>query len=173
MLPSGKGGEQITRIFSHTGCIKLGFFAATGKAKAFRAWAAQTLAGGMPAPAARATRALPTPRITREVELKVLTLFADGAATKEIARACGVSVSAANQICNGRYRFAPGAGTDLTTPELLRRVAQRHIARDIEMLTQKYCASATNKRLEHTLDEAGRRFLGTWAALEGPEGGEQ
>jgi transcriptional regulator with XRE-family HTH domain len=127
----------------------------------------------MPAPAARASRALPTPKVTREVELKVLTLFADGASTKEIARACGVSVSTANQICNGRYRFAPGAGTDLTTPELLERVAQRHIARDIEMLTQKYCASAVNKHLEQTLDEAGRRFLGAWTALEGPEGGGQ
>jgi prophage antirepressor-like protein len=172
-LTANSRGNPTTRIFSHTGCIKLGFFAATAKAKAFRAWAAQTLAGGMPAPAARASRALPTPKVTREVELKVLTLFADGASTKEIARACGVSVSTANQICNGRYRFAPGAGTDLTTPELLERVAQRHIARDIEMLTQKYCASAVNKHLEQTLDEAGRRFLGAWTALEGPEGGGQ
>jgi len=174
LMTNPQGGNPTTRIFSHTGCIKLGFFAATPKAKDFRAWAAQTLAGGLPAPAARGARALPTPRITREVELKVLTMFADGAATKEIARACGVSVSAANQICNGRYRFAPGAGTDLTTPELLQRMAQRHIARDIEMLTQKYCASQANKRLEQTLDEAGQRFLGGWqAALEAPEGGVQ
>lgn len=39
------GGTQATRIFSATGCIKLGFFANTPRAKDFRAWASKTLAG--------------------------------------------------------------------------------------------------------------------------------
>jgi predicted transcriptional regulator len=168
MLPSGKGGEQITRIFSHTGCIKLGFFAATAKAKAFRAWAAQTLAGGAAAPGAPVSSLLPTPKVTREVELKALTLFAEGHSLRDIGKALGISAATVSRLTHGTYRFTPNAGADLTTPELLQRVAQRHIARDIEMLTQKYCSSAANKRLEHTLDEAGQRFLGGWqATLEG------
>jgi transcriptional regulator with XRE-family HTH domain len=174
LMTNPQGGNPTTRIFSHTGCIKLGFFAATAKAKAFRAWAAQTLAGGMPAPVAPVSSLLPTPKVTRDVELKALTLFADGHSYREIAEALGISASTVGRLTRGTYRFAFNAGVDLTTPELLRRVAQRHIARDIEMLTQKYCASQSNKRLEQTLDEAGQRFLGGWqAALEGPEGGGQ
>jgi prophage antirepressor-like protein len=173
-LMGNSRGNPTTRIFSHTGCIKLGFFAATAKAKDFRAWAAQTLAGGLPATAAPVSSLLPTPKVTREVELKVLTLFADGHSQREIAEAMGISTTTVGRLTHGTYRFAFNAGVDLTTPELLQRVARRHIARDIEMLTQKYCASQANKRLEQTLDEAGRRFLGGWqAALEGPEGGEQ
>ncbi len=44
-LTTGSRGEQNTRIFSATGCIKLGFFANTAKAKAFRTWAADVLTG--------------------------------------------------------------------------------------------------------------------------------
>lgn len=39
------GGQQETRIFSDTGCIKLGFFANTPRAKEFRTWASKELAG--------------------------------------------------------------------------------------------------------------------------------
>lgn len=39
--PSGK---QVSRIFSATGCIKLGFFASTPRASEFRTWASKTLA---------------------------------------------------------------------------------------------------------------------------------
>ncbi|WP_304672583.1 BRO family protein [Neisseria bergeri] len=42
----GKGYD--TRVFSKTGCIKLGFFAGTKLAKEFRTWAARMLAGGSP-----------------------------------------------------------------------------------------------------------------------------
>lgn len=38
------GNAQSTRIFSDTGCIKLGFFAATPRAREFRTWASKTLA---------------------------------------------------------------------------------------------------------------------------------
>ena len=40
--------QRDVRVFSKTGCIKLGFFAATRTAKEFRTWAARTLAGGSP-----------------------------------------------------------------------------------------------------------------------------
>jgi predicted transcriptional regulator len=167
-LTANSRGNPTTRIFSHTGCIKLGFFAATAKAKAFRAWAAQTLAGGAAAPGAPVSSLLPTPKVTREVELKALMLFAEGHSLRDIGKALGISAATVSRLTHGTYRFTPNAGADLTTPELLQRVAQRHIARDIEMLTQKYCSSAANKRLEHTLDEAGQRFLGGWqATLEG------
>lgn len=39
------GGKQKVKIFSATGCIKLGFFANTPRAKDFRAWASEALAG--------------------------------------------------------------------------------------------------------------------------------
>lgn len=40
-----QGGNPNVRIFSATGCIKLGFFANTPRAKDFRAWASEVLAG--------------------------------------------------------------------------------------------------------------------------------
>ena len=42
------GGKQDTRVFSQTGCIKIGFFASTKLAKHFRTWASKMLAGGSP-----------------------------------------------------------------------------------------------------------------------------
>lgn len=118
---------------------------------------------GAPVPAGR----LPAPKVTRALELDVLTRFAGGATLSEIAQATGVSKATASMISHGRYRFVPGAGEDLTTPELLRAVTQRHIARDMERLAQKYCSSLANRRLESELDEAGNRFVSRWQALEG------
>ena len=40
-----QGGNPNVRIFSATGCIKLGFFANTPRAKEFRSWASEVLAG--------------------------------------------------------------------------------------------------------------------------------
>jgi len=45
-LTANSRGNPNTRIFSDTGCIKLGFFASTPRAKEFRAWASRVLAGG-------------------------------------------------------------------------------------------------------------------------------
>lgn len=42
------GQMREVRVFSDTGCIKLGFFSNTGKAKEFRNFAAKTLAGQSP-----------------------------------------------------------------------------------------------------------------------------
>lgn len=44
LMTNPKGGNPTTRIFSKTGCIKLGFFANTPKAKQFRQWSANVLA---------------------------------------------------------------------------------------------------------------------------------
>ncbi len=44
-LTSRDGKPRPSRIFSGTGCIKLGFFANTPRAKDFRTWASQALAG--------------------------------------------------------------------------------------------------------------------------------
>jgi prophage antirepressor-like protein len=53
-LMANSRGNPTARIFSATGCIKLGFFASTVKAKAFRAWASEVLAGQAEAPSASA-----------------------------------------------------------------------------------------------------------------------
>ncbi len=49
-LMTGSRGEQSTRIFSATGCIKLGFFANTRQSKKFRHWASEVLANRQPTP---------------------------------------------------------------------------------------------------------------------------
>jgi|GEM_PF-4499104 len=85
-LMANSRGNPTTRVFSHTGCIKLGFFAATARAKDFRAWAAQTLAGQPLATQPAARGLLPAPRVTRSLELVVLTLWADGCPIGAIAR---------------------------------------------------------------------------------------
>ena len=46
-----QGQTRELRIFSATGCQKLGFFASTARAKDFRTWAAKVLAGQASAPA--------------------------------------------------------------------------------------------------------------------------
>ena len=55
-LTTTDGKSYDTRVFSKTGCIKLGFFAGTKTAKEFRTWAARTLAcvQGWPSRAASA-----------------------------------------------------------------------------------------------------------------------
>lgn len=170
LMENPKGGNPNTRIFSASGCHLLGFFANTARAKEFRAWAKRVLtevAAVVVTPAPLSAGRLPAPKVTRALELDVLTRFAGGATLSEIAQATGVSKATASMISHGRYRFVPGAGEDLTTPELLRAVAQRHIARDMERLAQKYCSSLANRRLESELDEAGNRFVSRWQALEG------
>lgn len=51
LMENPKGGNPNTRIFSATGCQKLGFFANTARAKDFRTWAARFLAGNAVPPA--------------------------------------------------------------------------------------------------------------------------
>lgn len=164
-LTSNSPGNPNTRIFSATGCVKLGFFANTSLAKAFRAWASKVLAAHLEAaPAPRDSRGGRAATITRAVELQVLQLFVAGHSQRVIAHQTGVSPGAVNLMLHGRYRFSPGAGVDLTTPELLAAVAQRHVQTDLARLTRKYCASAANQGLEHALDDAGQRLLADLSA---------
>lgn len=44
-LTATDGKSYNTRVFSQTGCVKLGFFSNTPRAKQFRKWAARVLAG--------------------------------------------------------------------------------------------------------------------------------
>lgn len=81
-----------------------------------------------------------------------------------IAKRLGISKGAISMVLHGRYRFSPDAGVDLTTPELVEAVAKRHIEADLERLTQKYCASAANRSLEHALDDAGTHLLNQLSA---------
>ena len=53
------GGPQSVTVFSATGCHLLSFFANTSRAKTFRAWAKQVLAGEAPPPALAPTAAAP------------------------------------------------------------------------------------------------------------------
>jgi len=57
-LTTGSRGEQRTRIFSATGCIKLGFFANTRQSKKFRHWASEVLANRQTTPEEHPANAL-------------------------------------------------------------------------------------------------------------------
>ncbi len=161
-----QGGNPNTRIFSGTGCIKLGFFTNTARAKDFRHWASQVLAG-QPAPAVVPAATPPRPpmrmgpaRITRAVENDVLTLFVQGMKQSEIARYLRISSSTVSRLLLAQHRFEPNAGDDMTTPELCQAVVDRLIAAERARLTQKFCASATNADLARRLDADGCRLLG-------------
>ena len=65
-LVTNSPGNPSTRIFSATGCIKLGFFAHTPTAKDFRAWAATSLA----APLASAASEETLPAVVRSPRLE-------------------------------------------------------------------------------------------------------
>lgn len=159
MRRDGRTSEQL--CFSDTGCITLGWLANTKRAIEFQRWAKQVLANHMAGctqstlPAAGGRK----PSVTRAMEHEVLNLFVSGLSQSAIHKRVGISPSAVNLILHGRYRFSPGAGHDLTTPELIAAVTQRHIAADLERLTRKYCASAANQHLESALDGAGHRLL--------------
>jgi hypothetical protein len=70
---------RATRIFSATGCIKLGFFAHTPTAKQFRAWAAIALEAQAPVPAPADE---PLPAVVRSPRLEAsMARMADSVAT--------------------------------------------------------------------------------------------
>lgn len=155
-------GNPNVRIFSQTGCILLAMFANTARAKDFRAWAKRVLAAALPAPVGRGT--IPgRPRVTRAVERQVLELFVAGLSHGSIAQHMGISKPTVNQIIHGKYRFAPGAGEDETTPELIAAVAAEHAAREREYIAERFCASAANQQLVAALEATGQRLL---AALD-------
>ncbi len=162
-----QGGNPNVRIFSQTGCILLAMFANTARAKDFRAWAKRVLAAALPAPVGRGT--IPgRPRVTSAVERQVLELFVAGLSHGSIAQHMGISKPTVNQIIHGKYRFAPGAGEDETTPELIAAVAAEHAAREREYIVERFCASAANQQLVAALEATGQRLLAALdAAAEG------
>lgn len=71
MTPSG---VQECRIFSATGCSKLGFFARTARAKEFRTWASKVLSKKLAAPVAPAPMPAPVLSLAPAVEGALTTL---------------------------------------------------------------------------------------------------
>ena len=160
------GGSQAARVFSDTGCIKLGFFASTARAKDFRAWAAKVLAGQrtmvQPAPLRRGIKA----RVTREVECQVLEMFVGGYSQKEMADALRLSRTSINLLIHAKYAFAPGLGPSLCSPELISQVTARHmeieadrLAREQDRIAQKFLTSARNLELAESLEYVGQCAL--------------
>lgn len=166
------------RIFSDTGCIKLGFFAATARAREFRAWAARVLAA--PSASAEAWAIVPTseplpplpvatqrcPAVTRAAERRVLELFVQGYKGREIARHVGLSAGTVSELVKGKYRFSPSAGTPQCPDALIAAVVERHRVLEAQRweeqrqrIAQQYCASSANLALASALDHMGRELL--------------
>lgn len=147
------------RIFSQTGCILLAMFAATPRAKEFRAWAKRALAAELPAQVAAKFGEAHTVRVSRAIERQAMELFVAGLEMGSIARHLGVSKTVVSRLLSGQYRFALNAGADETTPELLAAVAAEHLRRERGRITERYIASAANLRLQARLEEVGQRML--------------
>ena len=181
-----QGQARATRIFSDTGCIKLGFFANTARAKDFRTWAAKVLAGQ------RDRQIVPTSRhplrggravVTRALEREVLERFVAGLRGADIARELRISQATVSLMIHGKQQFSPAAGVPECSPELIAAVAARHLeieqARIVDAqqrLAQRLRNTANNQPLANTLDRVGQHLQQAPALallpLE-PEGGVQ
>ncbi len=111
LMENPKGGNPNTRIFSATGCIKLGFFAHTPTAKQFRAWAAITLENQTPAPVDE-----PLPAVVRSPRLEAsmarMAASVDTMAQQVGTMASGMSVMSRQLNVTARYiAEVSGAGT--------------------------------------------------------------
>ncbi|SDU82196.1 BRO-N domain-containing protein [Pseudomonas sihuiensis] len=164
VLATNSRGNPNTRLFSSSGCILLGFFANTARAKEFRVWAKQVLAA-RPATAAPARGPSGRVLITRAMERQVLELFVAGWRQRAIAAEVGLSAAAINLLLHAKYQFSPAAGEPQCSPELLAAVAVKHLqneqARLIEQqqrLAQRFCNSAHNQPLADQLDRIGRHL---------------
>ena len=168
-LTTNSRGNPTTRIFSDTGCIKLGFFANTARAKDFRTWAAKVLAGQPD------RQIVPTSRrplrggravvVTRALEREVLERFVAGRRGADIARELGLSQGTISLLVYGKYQFSPISGTPECSPELLAAVAARHL--DIEQtrmqeaqqrIAQRFRSTAHNQLLAAALDRVGQHL---------------
>ncbi|MDH2197890.1 BRO-N domain-containing protein [Ectopseudomonas oleovorans] len=166
VLATNSRGNPNTRLFSSSGCILLGFFANTARAKEFRVWAKQVLAAQpAPTPAAPVRGANGRVLITRAMERQVLELFVAGWRQRAIAAEVGLSAAAINLLLHAKYQFSPAAGEPQCSPELLAAVAVKHLqneqARLIEQqqrLAQRFCNSAHNQPLADQLDRIGRHL---------------
>lgn len=172
------GGNQSTRIFSASGCIKLGFFANTARAKQFRTWAAQTLEAAAAAPAVPPSVAASL-KMTRQKERIALEMFVAGHDIAAIGKHLGVSRTTASLVLHGKYQFGPGAGLPECSPALIAAVAARHLAVEQarlaqmqERTAQRYLCSAHNQALAVALDAVGRHLQQAPAlALAAPKEG--
>ena len=176
------GGTQQVAIFSPTGCSKISFFANTPKAKQFRAWAAQTLEAGAPAPlpTAAPTLALPGLKMNRHKERLLMERFVAGEAIADAARALGISRTTASLVLYGKYQFSYGSGEVECSDELIAAVAARHLAIEQERLAamqermaQRYLQTANNAKLALALGEVGQQLQqAPRLALAAQKGGE-
>lgn len=165
------GGIQPTRIFSSIGCIKLGFFSNTAKAKDFRTWAAKVLdtQPTTPAPLARLGSKV---TVTRRLERQVFEAFVAGLSQKQIRLTLNTSEATVNLLLNAKYRFSPDAGEPECGQELLTAVAARHMKIEHdkllvmqERIAQKFLAHNHNQELADLLDNVGQ-MLQTNTPLE-------
>lgn len=152
-----------SRVFSSTGCIKLGFFANTGRAKEFRAWAAQVLDGQVPAPVPATPQR--NGRITRAVERQVFELFVGGMPQKQIAKQLTISPSTVNLLLRAKYQFGMGVGQTECSFQLLADVAgmqfeaeQQRLIEMQERIAQKFLCNANNQELAQLLDHFGQQL---------------
>lgn len=166
-LTAVDGKLREMRVFSETGCNKLGFFSNTPKSKEFRHWAAQVLVGQVPAPVAVVVPKKKNGRtsITRAIERQVFELFVEGYSQKQIAQTVDISATSVNQLLQAKYRFTPDAGEPECDYALLADVAARQF--DIEMeriesmrvrIAQKFMPNANNKELEEVLEQIGQNL---------------
>lgn len=158
-----QGQMRENRVFSDTGCIKLGFFAATPRAKEFRTWASQVLAGQTAVPPAptlgrRGGRPLVA---TRRLEREVFEMFVAGWPPSQIAKEKRCSCALVSTMLHAKYRFSPEAGEPECSQELIEAVVRRHLeidrarlAAERERLVQKYCAHSHNQWLADEMDRA-------------------
>ncbi|THF60926.1 hypothetical protein [Pseudothauera rhizosphaerae] len=164
---SWQGQMREMRVFSDTGCVLLGMFANTPRAKDFRIWAKTVLAGQAPAPA-------PTPvslpgggrlLVTRRVERLALELFVAGQSLADIGRALGISRATVSLVVHAKYQFSPAAGEPECPPALIAAVAARHLAVEQERLadyhqrlSNRLRHTACNRPLAEALDHVGRQL---------------
>lgn len=178
-LATNSRGNPNTRIFSASGCIKLGFFANTQRAKQFRAWAAQTLEAAAPTPTPLPSVAASL-KMTRQKERLALEMFVAGSDIASIGKALGISRTTASLVLHGKYQFGPGAGAPECSPALIAAVAARHLALEQarlaqmqERAAQRFLKNANNQALADALDQIGQHLNQAPAlALAAPQGDE-
>lgn len=137
-LTSRDGKPRPTRIFSSTGCIKLGFFANTPRAKEFRAWASEALAGKSGAVVVSAPKPDPaTLQLATELGLMRDELRLQSAAMlglyRELDRARRGHIQALTKLTNERQRQA-AADAKAT---VIRMLAEGYSHADIAAATGK------------------------------------
>ena len=95
------GGPQECRIFSSTGCSKLGFFARTARAKEFRTWASKVLSKKLAAPVAPAPVPDSSPRL--EVSMARMAASVETLAQQVGTMAAGMQTMSRQLNVTGKY----------------------------------------------------------------------